>query len=128
MRHVRSLQVFTGILMMVLFTWLQPMAIDCPKNVLLILSDVAAIIPTNTLQEVLRTLNDDINEVEVLFDESQVRFRLNDAEITSRLIDGNFPDYRQLIPTSSETTVTIPRAEFSTDNKSFWAIRPRIGW
>jgi DNA polymerase-3 subunit beta len=80
-------------------------------------SDVAAIIPTNTLQEVLRTLNDDINEVEVLFDESQVRFRLNDAEITSRLIDGNFPDYRQLIPTSSETTVTIPRTEFSQITK-----------
>ena len=80
-------------------------------------SDVAAIIPTSTLQEVLRMLNDDINEVEVLFDESQVRFRLNDAEITSRLIDGNFPDYRQLIPASSETIVTIPRSDFSQITK-----------
>ena len=80
-------------------------------------SDVAAIIPTSTLQEVLRTLNDDINEVEVLFDETQVRFRLNDAEITSRLIDGNFPDYRQLIPASSESSVTIPRADFAQITK-----------
>lgn len=80
-------------------------------------SDVAAIIPTTTLQEVLRTLNDDINEVEVLFDESQVRFRLNDAEITSRLIDGNFPDYRQLIPAKSESTITLPRAEFAQITK-----------
>lgn len=80
-------------------------------------SDVAAIIPTSTLQEVLRTINDDINEVEVLFDESQVRFRLNDAEITSRLIDGNFPDYRQLIPASSETEVKIPRSDFSQITK-----------
>lgn len=80
-------------------------------------SDVAAIIPTTTLQEVLRTINDDSNEVEVLFDESQVRFRINDAEITSRLIDGNFPDYRQLIPASSETSVTIARAEFAQITK-----------
>lgn len=80
-------------------------------------SEVAAIIPTSTLQEVLRTVNDDIAEIEVLFDESQVRFRLNDAEITSRLIDGNFPDYRQLIPASSESTITVPRAEFSQITK-----------
>lgn len=76
-------------------------------------SDVSAIIPTSTLQEVLRILNEDINEVEVLFDESQVRFRLNEAEITSRLIDGNFPDYRQLIPASSETSIKIKRSDFS---------------
>lgn len=80
-------------------------------------SDVAAIIPTSTLQEVLRTLSDDVTEVEVLFDESQVRFRMNDAEITSRLIDGNFPDYRQLIPASSETVITIGRSEFAQITK-----------
>jgi len=66
---------------------------------------------------VLRTTNDDIAEIEVLFDESQVRFRLNDAEITSRLIDGNFPDYRQLIPASSESSITIPRTAFSQITK-----------
>lgn len=75
-------------------------------------SEVAAIIPTTTLQEVLRTLTDDMSEVELLFDETQVRFRLGDAEITSRLIDGNFPDYRQLIPATSETNITIDAAEF----------------
>lgn len=80
-------------------------------------SEVAAIIPTSSLQEVLRGINEDIAEVEVLFDETQVRFRLNDAEITSRLIDGNFPDYRQLIPATSESTITIPRNEFSQITK-----------
>lgn len=80
-------------------------------------SDVSAIIPTSTLQEVLRTLGDDTNEVEILFDESQVRFRLNDTEITSRLIDGNFPDYRQLIPAKSETVITIPRSDFAQITK-----------
>ncbi len=74
-------------------------------------SDVEAVIPTSTLQEVLRTLRDDINEIEVLFDETQVTFRLAEVEITSRLIDGNFPDYRQLIPSSTESSFTVSRSE-----------------
>ncbi len=80
-------------------------------------SDVSAIIPTSTLQEVLRSVSDDVEEVEVLFDETQVRFRLNDTEITSRLIDGNFPDYRQLIPAKSETNVTLPCSDFAQITK-----------
>lgn len=75
-------------------------------------SEVAAIIPTTTLQEVLRNINDDISEVDMLFDETQVRFRVGESEITSRLIDGNFPDYRQLIPASSETTISIESSDF----------------
>lgn len=75
-------------------------------------SEVAAIVPAGSLQEVLRTLSDDVDEVDILFDETQVRFRVGDAEVTSRLIDGNFPDYRQLIPSSSETSVTIPKQDF----------------
>ncbi len=75
-------------------------------------SDVAAIIPTSTLQEVLRTITDDANEIDMLFDETQVRFRVGESEITSRLIDGNYPDYRQLIPATSETTITIKSTDF----------------
>lgn len=75
-------------------------------------SEVAAIIPTTTLQEVLRTMSDDISEVDVLFDETQVRFRVGESEITSRLIDGNYPDYRKLIPAESETTMVINATEF----------------
>src|SRR5690606_29641703 len=45
-------------------------------------SDVAAIIPTTTLQEVLRIVSDDTEEVEVLFDETQVRFRASESEVT----------------------------------------------
>lgn len=75
-------------------------------------SDVAAIIPTTSLQEVLRTISDDVSEIEMLFDETQVRFRVGEAEITSRLIDGNFPPYRELIPATSETELTLATSEF----------------
>ncbi len=75
-------------------------------------SEVAAIIPTTTLQEVLRTITDDVAEIDMLFDETQVRFRIGESEVVSRLIDGNYPDYRKLIPTTSETNITIGTSDF----------------
>ncbi|MGB4768398.1 MAG: DNA polymerase III subunit beta [Candidatus Saccharimonas sp.] len=75
-------------------------------------SEIAAIVPTSSLQEVLRTITDSIDEIDVLFDDTQVRFRVGDAEITSRLIDGNYPPYRQLIPAESETVVQVRADEF----------------
>lgn len=80
-------------------------------------SEVAAIIPTQTLQEVLRTIVDDTDTIDVLFDESQVRFRINEAEVISRLVDGNFPDYRQLIPEQSDITAVMNKSEFTRVNK-----------
>lgn len=75
-------------------------------------SEVSAIVPVQTLQEVLRTIVDDSDTVDILFDETQVRFRINEAEIISRLVDGNFPDYRQLIPKKSEVTAVVDKQEF----------------
>ena len=75
-------------------------------------SEVSAIIPTQTLQEVLRNITESSSEIDILFDETQVRFRIGETEIISRLIDGNFPDYRQLVPANSETTVTISKSDF----------------
>jgi len=80
-------------------------------------SEVAAIIPTQTLQEVLRTITDSIDTIDILFDESQVRFRINEAEIISRLVDGNFPDYRQLIPAESDITAVMNKSEFTRVTK-----------
>ena len=80
-------------------------------------SEVAAIIPVQTLQEVLRTIPDSAETVDILFDESQVRFRIDEAEVISRLIDGNFPDYRQLIPANSDIVAVMNKAEFSRVTK-----------
>lgn len=74
-------------------------------------NELSAIVPASSLQEVLRTLTEDIEEVEMLFDDTQVRFRIGESEITSRLIDGKFPDYRQLIPAQSETSITTSKAD-----------------
>lgn len=79
--------------------------------------DLSAIIPAQTLQDVLRVMNDDLSEIKLIFDDNQVRFLLDDVEITSRLIDGTFPDYRQLIPAKSDIEVTLDKDEFSRITK-----------
>ena len=80
-------------------------------------SELAVVIPHSTLQEVSRILSDDDKEFDVLFDETQVRFRTKTAELTSRLIDGKYPDYRQLIPESTEISVELPTNELTRTAK-----------
>lgn len=80
-------------------------------------SELAAIVPVSTLHEALRVLPDSVDELDILFDESQVRFRIGDTEITSRLIEGKYPDYRQLIPSSSETNLTVAIDDLSRTAK-----------
>lgn len=82
-----------------------------------IVSDVFAIVPTSSLQEVLRSISDDMEEIEILFDETQVRFRLGEIEITSKLIDGSFPDYRQLIPKKTDISIELDKSEFTRMTK-----------
>lgn len=74
-------------------------------------SEVKAIVPTSSLQEVLRTIGDDVEEVEVSFNDDLVRFRLGEVEVISKLIDASFPDYQQLIPKKTESTVELNREE-----------------
>lgn len=79
--------------------------------------DIKALIPATTLQEVARALPEDADEVSLLIDDMQVRFQAGDVELTSRLIDGNFPDYRQLIPKSTEINATVATAELVRTTK-----------
>lgn len=73
--------------------------------------ELASIIPATAMQDVVRVLPDDCDEVKMLIDGLQVRFLMNDIEITSRLIEGKFPDYRQLIPKQTDISFTVPKDE-----------------
>ncbi len=87
------------------------------KRVMKSTEELSVVIPTQTLQEVMRAISDATEEIEVLFSESQVRFRVDETEIISQLIDGKFPDYRQLIPKSNEVKVLINKADFMQVSK-----------
>lgn len=79
--------------------------------------EISAIIPASTLADVVRVLPEDCKTIEMLVDDGQVRFRMNEIEITSRLIDGNFPDYRKLIPKTTEVNFHVDKDEFSRITK-----------
>ena len=74
-------------------------------------SEVGAIVPANSLQEVLRSITEDIDEIEITFNDDLVRFRLGEVEIISKLIDASFPDYQKLIPKDCNIEVTLNREE-----------------
>ena len=79
--------------------------------------EINAIVPASTLSDVLRVTPEDCKEIEMLIDEAQIRFRMGEIEVTSRLIDGNFPDYRKLIPKETEITFTVEKDEFNRITK-----------
>lgn len=74
-------------------------------------SEVMAIVPTDSLQEVMRSINEEMEEIEISFNKDLVRFRLGEVEIISKLIDASFPDYRKLIPKDNDIKVKIKREE-----------------
>ena len=74
-------------------------------------SEIAAIVPRDALQEVLRSIADNMEDIEVLITDSQIIFRMGEIEITSKLIDASFPDYRQLIPKDSKAKIKLNKAE-----------------
>jgi DNA polymerase-3 subunit beta len=78
---------------------------------------LAAIVPARTMQELIRLLGDASGEVELYLDENQVMFRIADIELVSRLIEGQFPNYRQIIPEKAETSFDIETSEFARITK-----------
>lgn len=78
---------------------------------------ISAIIPVTTMNDVLRVVHDDMADVKMMFDDNQVRMQLDDIEITSRLIDGTFIDYRSIIPKTSDISVSLAKEEFARITK-----------
>lgn len=74
-------------------------------------SEVSVIVPTSSLQEVLRAINDEMDEIEISFNDDLVRFRLGEVEVVSKLIDASFPDYRRLIPKDNNIIIDLKRDE-----------------
>src|SRR5688572_4301360 len=71
-----------------------------------------AIIPARAMQEVSRIFSSsDEDDVEVALSENQALFRIGDVVLGTRLIDGNFPEYRRLLPGGFEREISVSREE-----------------
>lgn len=70
------------------------------------------IIPAKALSEVAKAASDGTVKMFIRDGRGQVVFQCGNTEITSQLIDGNFPDFKQVIPSKSSTRVTVDTTAF----------------
>ena len=70
------------------------------------------ILPTKTAQELNRLLKESEDEVVLLLDENQIMFDFDNIQIFSKLIDGQYPNYEQIIPKNFKTKTTVKKQEF----------------
>ena len=66
------------------------------------------IVPTKAVQELQRLLGD-AGEVLIRLSDSQISFSIGEHLLISKLIEGNYPNYRQVIPGDSTERVELPR-------------------
>lgn len=78
------------------------------------------IIPARTLAELNRLMPEEEEAIEITLNpnKSQILFRLKNIELVSQLIQGNFPNYTQLIPQSYQTKMVVNVAEFLRATKT----------
>ncbi len=69
------------------------------------------IVPTKAVTELQRLLTDD-GDVRVSVGTGQIAFDLNNTLLVSKLIEGNYPNYRQVIPGEMKERVTLERETF----------------
>jgi DNA polymerase III subunit beta len=75
--------------------------------------EVEAIVPARALAELARIAQGgEGGAIQVGVQENQVVFGVDDVWLTARRIDGQFPNYKQLLPETFEAEVTMPREEF----------------
>jgi len=77
-------------------------AIAIPKQV---------IIPLKALQEVEKIIGNNSDMVDIFIEENQILFKIDSTTVVSRLVEGNFPDYKQIIPSNHKTQVKINKED-----------------
>ncbi|MGE5486145.1 MAG: DNA polymerase III subunit beta [Ignavibacteriales bacterium] len=74
--------------------------------------ETKAILPARALNEVARLLQSADGELSIKIGEGHAAFAVGNVKVVSRLLEGQFPPYSQIIPKSYATTVTVKRQDF----------------
>lgn len=116
--------VLTGILTEIRKNELEVVATDgfrlAHKKVKIESSDLSfkSLIPRRTFEEVVRLVTEDLGDEEEMIEvstsenQNQIIFKIGQTQLSSRLIEGNFPSWEKIIPTKFENRTVVDRAEF----------------
>ena len=81
------------------------------KTIKASVNNISLLVPASAINDLLRTLNDDVDKVKITKDEQQALFKFDDTELVTRLIDGTYPNYKPLIPSKNEVTAEIKKTD-----------------
>lgn len=70
------------------------------------------IVPRKTVGEVQRLIENGESEIQIELSQSKIRFTLGDMVLTSKLIDGTFPDYGRVIPLGNDKELKVDKQDF----------------
>ncbi len=87
------------------------------KHVIDLKQEVKLLVPAQSVHDLLRILSGNDEEVTITYDDQQVLFATKDIELTTRLIEGTYPDYKKLIPEAFTTEASLSNTEFSNITK-----------
>ncbi len=73
----------------------------------------AIIVPRKTVAEVQKLLEEEEGEVSLQVSETRINFAFSDIVLTSKLIDGKFPDYTRVIPTDNDKILGVDAKSFA---------------
>jgi DNA polymerase III subunit beta len=73
--------------------------------------DTKLLIPASSMNDLLRVLGDEDDELIVTHDDQQALFQVGDIELVTRQVDGRYPDYKKLIPSKFTTEATLKRTD-----------------
>ena len=71
------------------------------------------IVPRKAVTELRKLIDESGDEVRVSLSETKIRFAFDDAVLTSKLIDGTFPDYERVIPVGNDKTMEVDCKPFA---------------
>jgi DNA polymerase III subunit beta len=71
------------------------------------------IIPRKTVIELRKLVDESEEEVQIALSETKIRFTVGEAALTSKLIDGTFPDYDRVIPSNNDKVLEVNCNEFA---------------
>ncbi len=70
------------------------------------------IVPRKTVTEVQRLIENNDAEVTTELSSAKIRFSIGDVVLTSKLIDGTFPDYQRVIPSGNDKELVVDKKDF----------------
>ena len=70
-------------------------------------SDISFVVPAKTLAEVIKLINDDDSFIKISIGRRHIIFNIGDYNLISRLLEGDFLDYRSAIPSAKSATVRV---------------------